>query len=221
MSLTTSSLVTRLTSDTYQIRRASINFFVSSCGRLSLFWLHHHGPFYQSVITLWFSCSWWQLTATIVFMSLWWILYMPKRFVSWQTSWVNLTHEQLPGCGSYDWLRFRVFAIATWSSIKPVANKDRELWLVWLVLWLSYGQWSLIAVIWQNTFIGRACWLQGMLVALVGIYCNFGGIVSWLCWSIHSIKLHQVQAALNWVFEQAEEGVLQEWVQETALEIKW
>ena len=217
--LTTSSLVTRLTSDTYQIQ-TGINQFLRLFLRapIIVFGSIIMAFTISPVITLWFLLMVAILTATIVFMSrLMNPLYAKIRQLTDQL--VNLTREQLQGMRV-----IRAFG-QTQREIQSFRNRN-ELYKTWQIrtgalasLTFLTVNGTLIAVIWQgNTFIGKGLLTQGMLVALVNYLLQILVELLKLAMLVNSLNHSSISAGrMSQVFEQAAEDVLQELVQETAL----
>ena len=217
--LTTSSLVTRLTSDTYQIQtginqflRAPIIVFGSIIMAFTI----------SPTITLCFLLMVAILTAIIVFMSrLMNPLYAKIHQLTDQL--VNLTREQLQGMRV-----IRAFG-QTQREVQTFRNRN-ELYKTWQIrtgalaslispLTFLTVNGTLIAVIWQgNAFIGKGLLTQGMLVALVNYLLQILVELLKLAMLVNSLNQSYISAGrISQVFEQAEEDVLQELVQETAL----
>jgi len=221
--LTTSSLVTRLTSDTYQIQ-TGINQFLRLFLRapIIVFGSIIMAFTISPVITLWFLLMVAILTAIIVFMSrLMNPLYAKIRQLTDQL--VNLTREQLQGMRV-----IRAFG-QTQREVQTFRNRN-ELYKTWQIrtgalaslispLTFLTVNGTLIAVIWQgNTFIGKGLLTQGMLVALVNYLLQILVELLKLAMLVNSLNQSYISAGrISQVFEQAEEDVLQELVQETAL----
>lgn len=221
--LTTSSLVTRLTSDTYQIQ-TGINQFLRLFLRapIIVFGSIIMAFTISPVITLWFLLMVAILTAIIVFMSrLMNPLYAKIRQLTDQL--VNLTREQLQGMRV-----IRAFG-QTQREVQTFRNRN-ELYKNWQIrtgalaslispLTFLTVNGTLIAVIWQgNSFIGKGLLTQGMLVALVNYLLQILVELLKLAMLVNSLNQSYISAGrISQVFEQAEEDVLQELVQETAL----
>ena len=221
--LTTSSLVTRLTSDTYQIQ-TGINQFLRLFLRapIIVFGSIIMAFTISPVITLWFLLMVAILMAIIVLMSrLMNPLYAKIRQLTDQL--VNLTREQLQGMRV-----IRAFG-QTQREVQTFRNRN-ELYKTWQIrtgalvslispLTFLTVNGTLIAVIWQgNTFIGKGLLTQGMLVALVNYLLQILVELLKLAMLVNSLNQSYISASrINQVFEQAEEDVLQELVQETAL----
>ena len=221
--LTTSSLVTRLTSDTYQIQ-TGINQFLRLFLRapIIVFGSIIMAFTISPAITLWFLLMVAILTAIIVFMSrLMNPLYAKIRQLTDQL--VNLTREQLQGMRV-----IRAFG-QTQREVQSFRNRN-ELYKTWQIrtgalaslispLTFLTVNGTLIAVIWQgNAFIGNGLLTQGMLVALVNYLLQILVELLKLAMLVNSLNQSYISAGrISQVFEQAEEDVLQELVQETAL----
>ena len=221
--LTTSSLVTRLTSDTYQIQ-TGINQFLRLFLRapIIVFGSIIMAFTISPAITLWFLLMVAILTAIIVFMSrLMNPLYAKIRQLTDQL--VNLTREQLQGMRV-----IRAFG-QTQREVQSFRNRN-ELYKTWQIrtgtlsslispLTFFTVNGTLIAVIWQgNAFIGNGLLTQGMLVALVNYLLQILVELLKLAMLVNSLNQSYISAGrISQVFEQAEEDVLQELVQETAL----
>jgi len=221
--LTTSSLVTRLTSDTYQIQ-TGINQFLRLFLRapIIVFGSIIMAVTISPVITLWFLLMVAILTAIIVFMSrLMNPLYAKIRQLTDQL--VNLTREHLQGMRV-----IRAFG-QTQREVQTFRNRN-ELYKTWQIrtgalaslispLTFLTVNGTLIAVIWQgNAFIGKGLLTQGMLVALVNYLLQILVELLKLAMLVNSLNQSYISAGrISQVFEQAEEDVLQELVQETAL----
>ena len=221
--LTTSSLVTRLTSDTYQIQMG-INQFLRLFLRapIIVFGSIIMAFTISPTITLWFLLMVAILTAIIVFMSrLMNPLYAKIRQLTDQL--VSLTREQLQGMRV-----IRAFG-QNQREIQTFRNRN-ELYKTWQIrtgalaslispLTFFTVNGTLIAVIWQgNAFIGKGLLTQGMLVALVNYLLQILVELLKLAMLVNSLNQSYISAGrISQVFEQAEEDVLQELVQETAL----
>ena len=221
--LTTSSIVTRLTSDTYQIQ-TGINQFLRLFLRapIIVFGSIIMAFTISPVITLWFLLMVAILTAIIVFMSrLMNPLYAKIRQLTDQL--VNLTREQLQGMRV-----IRAFG-QTQREVQTFRNRN-ELYKTWQIrtgalaslispLTFLTVNGTLIAVICQgNSFIGKGLLTQGMLVALVNYLLQILVELLKLAMLVNSLNQSYISAGrISQVFEQAEEDVLQELVQETAL----
>ena len=208
--LTTSSLVTRLTSDTYQIQ-TGINQFLRLFLRapIIVFGSIIMAFTISPAITLWFLLMVAILTAIIVFMSrLMNPLYAKIRQLTDQL--VNLTREQLQG--------MRVIR-AFGQTQREVQTRTGALASLISPLTFLTVNGTLIAVIWQgNSFIGKGLLTQGMLVALVNYLLQILVELLKLAMLVNSLNQSYISAGrINQVFKQAEEDVLQELVQETAL----
>ena len=217
--LTISSLVTRLTSDTYQIQ-TGINQFLRLFLRapIIVFGSIIMAFTISPVITLWFLLMVAILTAIIVFMSrLMNPLYAKIRQLTDQL--VNLTREQLQGMRV-----IRAFG-QTQREVQIFRNRN-ELYKTWQIrtgalaslispLTFLTVNGTLIAVIWQgNAFIGKGLLTQGMLVALVNYLLQILVELLKLAMLVNSLNQSYISAGrINQVFKQAEEDVLQELVQ--------
>jgi len=162
------------------------------------------------------------LTTIIVFMSrLMNPLYAKIRQLTDQL--VNLTREQLQGMRV-----IRAFG-QTQREVQAFRNRN-ELYKTWQIrtgalaslispLTFLTVNGTLIAVIWQgNSFIGKGLLTQGMLVALVNYLLQILVELLKLAMLVNSLNQSYISAGrISQVFEQAEEDVLQELVQETAL----
>ena len=212
--LTTSSLVTRLTSDTYQIQ-TGINQFLRLFLRapIIVFGSIIMAFTISPVITLWFLLMVAILTAIIVFMSrLMNPLYAKIRQLTDQL--VNLTREQLQGMRV-----IRAFG-QTQREVQTFRNRN-ELYKTWQIrtgalaslispLTFLTVNGTLIAVIWQgNTFIGKGLLTQGMLVALVNYLLQILVELLKLAMLVNSLNQSYISAGrISQVFEQKEEDIL-------------
>ncbi|WP_164828491.1 ABC transporter ATP-binding protein, partial [Streptococcus sp. DD11] len=221
--LTVSSLVTRLTSDTYQIQtginqflrlflRAPIIVFGSIIMALTI----------SPAITVWFLAMVGMLTLIIYVMSrLMNPLYAKIRQLTDQL--VSLTREQLQGMRV-----IRAFG-QTAREVHDFRNKN-ELYKTWQIrtgflaslispLTFLVVNATLLAVIWQgNAAIGQGLLTQGRLVALVNYLLQILVELLKLAMLVNSLNQSYISAGrISQVFAQAEEDVLQELDQETAL----
>lgn len=222
--LTTSSLVTRLTSDTYQIQ-TGINQFLRLFLRapIIVFGSIIMAFTISPAITVWFLVMVGLLTLIIYVMSrLMNPLYAKIRQLTDQI--VNLTREQLQGMRV-----IRAFGQA--GRVMRDFRSSNELYKTWQIrtgflaslispLTFLVVNGTLLAVIWHGHLaIGQGSLTQGMLVALVNYLLQILVELLKLAMLVNSLNQSYISAGrIQQVFDQEEEDILQELPQSSALD---